>query len=455
MDGSDLNLGDVRLATAMSDPETPRILRAIKAGSPPYMETGRIPSSKSDARCILCRGAKLLCGKTRCPIMVRFYAQTRIAPSVDRLEMEGASPPGVFVGRMGYPKVLVGPLIPPDHGDTSVMDTPELWLGKTIDEIVDLRFRLVRGKRGVDVRQVDSGGKVVEMTRELAMARGPAEVDAEFAKKPSGRIILDDEIQPFGPSAPIKSMNLGTYRLDPKIEKAHFDSDLKALPAILDLYGDGVYVSKIQRAFSVGAFGEEEARRFVPTRWSITAVDSMLSKNLVKRVRRHPLVNEYRVYESWSLDNRFEVLMLPSAWSYELVEAWYPNTAWNPSGTRVAIFSSSEGFRGRTTYAEIGGCYYAARLATCEQLDRERRQASVVILRESHPGYIMPVGVWNVRENVRNAVQGRYVGFDTLHGALSHIASRLDIDLATWIRNSKVLQDRIYQRKVDDFVPLA
>jgi len=435
--------------------ETPRLLKAVKMGSFPRLETGRVPSSKSDARCILCRGTKLLCGKDRCPIMVKFYAQSRIAPKLDVLQMEGASPPGVFVGRIGYPKVFVGPLIPPELGDTSLMDTPELWLGKTIDEIVDFRFQLVRGKRSVNVHDVLTGGRVVEMTRELGMARDPAEVDAEFTKKPSGRILLDDEIQPFGPSAPIKSMNLGSYRLDPSIEKAHFDTDLKAMPAVLDLYHDGAYVSKIQRALSVGAFGIEDARRFVPTRWSITAVDSMLSENLMTKVKRHPLINEFRVYESWSLDNRFEVLMVPAAWSYELVEAWFPNTAWNPSGSSVAIYSSSEGFRGRTTYAEIGGCYYAARLATCEQLDHERRQAAVVILRESHPGYIMPVGVWNVRENVRRAVKGPYTRFNALHEALGFIATRLDIDLGTWLRNSKILQDMIYQRRVDDYARKA
>jgi hypothetical protein len=435
----------------MKGNEPPRLLRAIKSQGPAKLESARVPSSKSDARCILCRGTKLLCGKTRCPIMLKFYAQSKLAPRLDSLELDGSSPPGVFVGRMGYPKVMVGPLIPPEHGDTSMMDTPELWLGKTIDEIVDFRFSLVRGKSPVNVHNVKSGGRMVEMTQDISMSVDSAEVEAEFAKKPTGRIVLDDDIQPFGPSAPLKSMKLGTYRLDQKVERAHFDTDLRARPAVRELYEGGVLVSKIQRSFSTGSFGIEDNRRFVPTRWSITAVDSMLSKDLMARVKGYPLINEYRVYEFWSLDNRFEVLMLPQAWSYELVEAWFPRTAWNPVGDRIAIFSSSEGYRGRTTYAEIGGCYYAARLATCEQLDKERRQASVVILRESHPGYIMPVGVWNVRENVRNAVKGPYERFDSLHEALVHVSSRLKISLFTWIRNSKVLQDRVFQRRLEDF----
>src|SRR2546426_7645270 len=46
------------------------------------------------------------------------------------------------------------------------------------------------------------------------------------------------------------------------------------------------------RAFSVGAFGIETNRRFVPTRWSITAVDDTIGKQLRDRVHAFPLINE-------------------------------------------------------------------------------------------------------------------------------------------------------------------
>ncbi|MEM3173248.1 MAG: hypothetical protein QXE82_06875, partial [Candidatus Nitrosotenuis sp.] len=41
--------------------------------------------------------------------------------------ISGSSPPSVFVGSFGYPKVGVGPMVPPIHGDTSLLDTPERW----------------------------------------------------------------------------------------------------------------------------------------------------------------------------------------------------------------------------------------------------------------------------------------------------------------------------------------
>ena len=51
--------------------------------------------------------------------------------------ISGSSPPSVFVGSYGYPKVGVGPMVPPIHGDTSLLDLPEKWLGKTLEDIVN------------------------------------------------------------------------------------------------------------------------------------------------------------------------------------------------------------------------------------------------------------------------------------------------------------------------------
>ncbi len=404
----------------------------------------------SSSICVACRGAKLLCGKARCPVLVKFYSSAKVKPLTESLDIDGSSPPGVFVGRIGYPYVSVGPLIPPEHGDTMLLDTPEMWIGKSIDDIVDFRSQLVRGKHLVHIRDLESS-KIIEATREMALCKNPVDVEAEFLKKPTARLVLDDEVQPFGPTAPLKKIDIGSTKFDHRMEKATNDTDMLAKDAVLELYEKGTLVSGIQRAFSVGSFGEGKARRFVPTRWSITAVDSMVSANLMEKMKDNPLINEYMVFESWQLDNRFVVLMIPRAWSYELIEAWYPNTVWNPFGKDVAIMASSEGYNGRTTYAEIGGCYYAARLAVNEYLVKEKRQARVVILREAHPGYIMPVGVWNVRENVREALRNPSHKFQTLDDAFGYISTRLVIGKERWIQESTVLKDTKYQKGLEDF----
>jgi hypothetical protein len=171
----------------------------------------------------------------------------------------------------------------------------------------------------------------------------------------------------------------------------------------------------------------------------------------MKRTKTYPWMNEYRVYYHNQFDNRWAVLMMPSEWQYELIEAWYPNTTWNPYGRTISIFNSYEFYKGRTTYAEIGGCYYSARLAVNELLNKERRQAGAIVLREAHPGYIMPIGVWNVRESVRKALKEQYQKFDTLDQALVFISEKMDIPLQRWIRNSAVLKNKLYQKRLEDF----
>ena len=354
----------------------------------------------------------MFCGKSRCPLLTKIASYLRIKPLFNREQVNGSSPPGVFVGRMGYPYVYAGPLVSPFHGNTQELDAPERWFGKTMEEIVDFRLKLVRGKFRVNVKKPQRNARFVEDTRFLAMAEIAIDVELELTKRPQKRFVLNDSVQPMGPSAVIKNMRAGNGRLNAKVEKAYYDDDLKAVDAVQDLYNRGVAVSRLQKALSVGAFGRKTQRKLVPTRWSITAVDSMISQRLMDKVREFPRINGVRIYESNYLDNRSEVLMLPDAWKYEAMEAWYPGTVWNPRGEQKYLVSDWEGHRGRTFYATMEGCYYAARLAVNEKLLKERRQATAIVLREAHPDYIMPVGVWQVRENVRHALKKTPLTFD-------------------------------------------
>jgi hypothetical protein len=404
--------------------------------------------SSNTSLCAKCKG-RLWCGKDKCPILVKFYVQTKVKPLIDSTYLDGSSPPSVFIGRFGYPKVFVGPMIPPIHGDTSLMDTPELWSGKSIEEIVNFRFQLVRGKYVTNIKNFE--GRIVEKTREIALAENSPDAEAEFKTKPVGRIALNDEVQPFGPSAPLTRLDIGNYKFDNKIEKAYYDTDLRAVDAVIRLYKNNVFISKIQKAFSVGAFGLEKNRRFVPTRFSITAVDSTISEHLMEKVKNYSLTNEYLVFEDNYLGNRWIILMLPREWCYEMIEAWYPKTIWNPEGMETVMFSDYEFYDGRKDYASIGGCYYSGRLATTEYLNKERRQAGVVILREAHPEYIMPMGVFVVREGVRKTLKKEPIKFSSLNESLIYISKRLDITINRWIKNSVILKDMIHQRRLSDF----
>ena len=160
--------------------------------------------------------------------MVKVNYFLKSVPLMASEDINGMSPPSVFIGRIGYPNVYAGPLVPPIHEDTSIYDLPERWFGKSMDEIVGFRSMLVRGKHRVNVQKFMDAGKILDQTRELALADSSVDIELNLTKKPRGSIFIDDDIQPFGPSAPIRDLHVGNARYDDKIEKAYYDTDLRA-----------------------------------------------------------------------------------------------------------------------------------------------------------------------------------------------------------------------------------
>lgn len=416
-----------------------------------------IPGLREDpTMCLRCRSAQLLCGKPVCPILVKYDAFARTLPMLGgRRDLDGSSPPGLFVGRFGYPKVSLGPLVSPVHGDTLLLDTPEEWVGRSVAEVVGFRTMLVRGTQRVNVLDAEKPIRIVDDVQTLALAKESVEVEATFRRAPRGHLSLSDELPPYGPSAPIEKVRLDVRRVDEKLERLSRDTDANAGVAVSELYHHGVRVSRIQRAFSAGTLGRHGRRRFVPTRWSITAVDDILGKQNLEKVRDLPERADWEVHRLTALDNRWLIAFLPGSFRYESIETWYPNTLWNPSGQQVVMMGDHEGYQGRTTYASIGGCYYAARLAVSEAMLRQGRQGGGLILREVHPGELLPLGVWNVREHVRAALAQppeRLASLEELHAT---IAATFAIPLDRWQRQSSLLHDARTQRRLEEYLTPA
>ncbi|MGI0054206.1 MAG: Nre family DNA repair protein [Thermoplasmata archaeon] len=417
----------------------------------PTLQVGIPGLAEDPALCLKCRSAQLLCGKPICPILLRYDAFAKTLPLLEGRELDGSSPPGVFVGRFGYPRVSVGPLLSPTPGDTALLDSPEEWVGRSVQEVVRFRTSLVRGTRPLRVDDAERPIPYLEDLQLLSISADSADAEAEFRRPPRGHLSLSDASPPFGPTARIERIDLNVRRVDQHLDRLTSDTHANARTAVSELYDRGVRVSRIQRAFSVGTLGRHGRRKLVPTRWSITAVDDLLSKENLARVRLLPELSEIEYVSYTALDNRWLLIFLPGAYRYESIEAWYPNTLWNPNSAQVVMIGDHEGHRGRTTYASIGGCYYAARLATSEALLRRGRQAGVVVLREVHPGEILPLGVWNVREHVRAALVERPRTVATLDALAEVVASTFTIPAERWMHQSSLLYSARTQRRLEEF----
>ncbi len=412
-----------------------------------------IVKASRSSLCILCRGGRNLCGKSICPIELKAksYIKSLNLNVVNATEFTGSSPPSVFVGRFGYPYVHIGPMVPPMIGDTGIMDAPEFWLDKPVDSIVNYRYSLIRGSTRMQIDSAKRGGRLIENLQELSMGSTPTDTNVEFLRPPRETVTFDDNSQPFGPSAPLKRFDLSSIKVEQRVEKAHYDRDLKANDAVYMLYNSGLEVSRIQRAFSTGVFGILKNRRLVPTRWSITAIDSILSKKMIEEIKGLETIDKHLVYVHSHLHNFFAAILMPRKWSFEWMEAWFPGTFWNMGRSEPAVEGDYEGYYGRTTYPSIGGCYFACRLAVLECLRKMRRQASVLVVREIMPSFPLPLGVWFVRENVRSMLSSHSAVFEDLKSSLMYLKNFLKVSLKRWVEESFLLKDLLLQRRIDDY----
>lgn len=354
--------------------------------------------------------------------------------------VDGSTPPSVFVGTYGYPKVLVGPMLPPVHGDTMILDSPEKWTGKSLEDIVNYRLSLVRGIKPVKIDDV--GQKYIENLQEMSMSEKSTDAEMELVKNASPTVSIDGDSPIFGPIGEIKSAKFANSSSDKNIQRTFYDKDLLANDAIVDLYNRGIEISRIQKCFSIGMFGKN--RKLVPTRWSITATDDIVSKSLVENILEYDVLDASLVFSYNHLGNFFSVVMFPSRWMFEMQEAWYDEQG------NVGFGSDFEDVKGMTHYPETAGAHFASRLAVSEYLSENKIQAAVMVLREIRPEYAVPVGVWQVREGVRMALKQKPLVVSNFQEGLDFACKGLSIGKNEWLAHSKLYLAK-RQKSISDF----
>ncbi len=403
--------------------------------------------------CVKCKG-KLLCGLSYCPILQRYSARKKIVSGIRGNGFTGSSPPSLFVSWRDYPKVAIAPLSPAAIMDSGMLDLPEQWFGLPAEQIVSFRERLIRSNKKLDVHAASNPDRQLADMQELAMAEKPTAIDVRLHKKPVPRLSFHESVAPLGPSAPMINMSLQENpKVARKVDYAVSDTDMKANDALMQLYGAGFAVSKLHKLLSAGVLGVGKRRKLTPTRWSIAATDSCISKNLVEeKLKGFQQLGEFQLFHSNYLDNLFWVLLIPSAWAFEQLECWLPGGAWALNAKQPSIIQDHEFYAGRKDYAaNVEGAYYSARLAVAEHLLGERRQAAAVVFREIGQGYNIPLGVWVIRQAVREAFNSKPMVFSNLKLVLAFLERKLKVPVKNYAKESRLLDMLMHQKKLSDF----
>jgi hypothetical protein len=302
----------------------------------------------------------------------------------------------------------------------------------------------------------------METSQELSMAARPVDTETKLERM-NLRMMMDNHALPMGPSGMADKIEITeNTKVHPQVDYCVSDTDLKAADAVSEyLYFKGhVPESTIKRVFSAGLLGEEKRRRIVPTRWTITAVDDIISKALIKEIKKFPEIDSYQIFEATYLDNHFKILLFPGKFIYEMNEVWAPNTLWNISldgnnrNLKPQIMTDFEFYQGRKSYASnITGAYYAARKSVCEYLYNIKRQARVLIFREVSGGYVVPLGVWVIRSTVENAMLTKDpIILDNFNDSIKAMADGFMVPYKYWRKSSKLINFVRTQKTLDTFL---
>ncbi|HEU5120637.1 MAG TPA: hypothetical protein VFT71_06590 [Candidatus Nitrosocosmicus sp.] len=369
--------------------------------------------------------------------------------------LSGGSPPSVFVGSYSYPKVNIGPLISTTCGDVKILDHPEEWAGKKLEDLISHRLSLIRGTSSASAIVDVNSNRYAELLQELAMANKSTEIEVTFDKKPSLKFeemnnssVTDSDAIQFGLVSQIKNLKIPAgISVDKRIEKVYYDKDLSANEAVNVLYSEGTEISNLSKVFSIGMLGSAKRRKIVPTKWSITAIDQIISANLIKKLIDYSSLDSFLLYQYAHLGNNFAIILIPDqVWSFEMTEAWFDNNG------KVEIESDMENSGLLKNYPKIGGSYFAARLAVTEYLHQHRKKAAAIVLREIHPEYVLPVGVWQIREGIRMAMKSKGEIFDSLDEALVHTCMSMNLSKNEWISKSVFIKSIKYQKRISEYI---
>ena len=404
--------------------------------------------------CLKCKG-RLWCQLPSCPIIDSYQNLLQISHNVGEKAFTGSSPPSVFVSWNNYPKLGVAPLSPTQiNPNADLLDNPEKWFNLSAFELISLRQQLVSSFTNFDAFSANNPSRNLAEIQELSMAVKPVDVNIELKKKPTIEVKFDSFAPPMGPKGELKNFGIQSIpKIPEKIDYIVSDTEAKTIDGLKELYKANIPVHALYKLMSIGLLGVKKNRKLVPTRWSITATDSLLSNSFLEKIKYFSQLDEIQLFESTYLENHFFVLLIPGAWSFEQLEAWSPGSAWMQGEKDFRVISDFEFFKGRKNYAEnVAGAYYSARLAICEYLLKEKRQAIAIVFREIAPSNTPPLGVWKIREAIREAVKKKPLVFFDLDLVLQFLEKKLVIPMPYWKKESKVLNEIKFQKKLTQFV---
>jgi DNA repair protein NreA len=374
--------------------------------------------------------------------------QFYLGKTIKLQNFSGSTPPEIFVGRWNYPNIYTGILSPNEHGNTQILSSPELWHKNKlpISNILGFRNQLIYGRTQSNIKKLQT--KFLSVLKEIAMTHKSVSTSFSLKKQITRNLERESRVPIIPRAADLNSARLEENApVKPKIDYLVNDTEVKSSIAIQELHKSKIPNSTINKILSSGLLGLKKNRRLVPTRWSITAVDDTISKAKLPKIKLLPEISEFKVFSANYVGNHYHFLLIPDKFSFEVIEISIKSPI-----SETAVWTDHETFFKRKKYADsVTGAYYANRLALTEYLEKIKRQASCIVIREIRPQYYAPLGVGILRQISREAFSNKPNVFPTLQDSLSFIQTNLKQPISNYTTKSYILNNLGKQKKLQEF----
>lgn len=302
---------------------------------------------------------------------------------------------GLIVGEKGYPNLNLIPLNNEDK-KSSFFNEKNL-VKKEYNEILKLKVKNIAGIKNLQIKERDD--KILNQVRDVLASKKVVDYESFYEKEIRiNDFHMDKLIGLGGNKNKLEKISSGNIPIHRDFEKV-LNEDIKTKNKVIDLYKKGFNESQIINLLTLGSFGLNFNKKLVPSRWGITAYDTIISNYLFDEITKNNIINKNLYFKSEDKGNTFHIFLFPKKHTFENIEVIKTKY-----GVKVIndYYANNKSIQPKTA-----GGFFATRLSCLEFLNRIKKQASVIVIREID-NYEIPLGVIFVRETVREAFKKIY-----------------------------------------------
>lgn len=386
--------------------------------------------------------SKKIINRTKNEFFKQIKAYQKTLKPTKEIEGYGTAP---IVGEKNYPFLQIHNSSNEDKAN-NFMNSGEI-VKQGYKEIFHLKAKNILGStQNTHIRRTTD--RINNEIIDIYKSKKAIEFNSTFEKELKFDKVLSNKVSGImGSKNELESLNATENTSTNKQIEKYESNDAKAKEAVIKLYEHGENEQQIIHLLALGIFGVSINKKLVPSKWAITAYDTMIQNHLHKKILKYNPINQYEVYYYQNKSDTHVNILLPDHYMGTHTEDWANSYSDEWNGFNVDWFNNANKLS--TPKALNAGGYYATKIALNEHLNSRKKQAAAIMIRRIRD-YDVPLGVVFVRECVRESFKNQVFKTSSFSELDNFIKTKFPDHYKHFI-NSKVLKEQKKQMKLNKF----